>query len=77
MTETQRAVIERLLTDSMTSKELAADLHINHSTLSNIMRSMVRNGWLSFSNDEYSVSKDYSPPLAWNFKPLLEAWYVH
>ena len=74
MTETQRAVIERLLTDSMTSKELAADLHINHSTLSNIMRAMVRNGWLSLNNDEYSVSRNYEPPLSWNFKPLMEVW---
>ena len=77
MTETQRAVIERLLTDSMTSKELAADLHINHNVLSNVIRAMVRNGWLSFSNDEYSLAKDYQPPLAWNFRPLMEAWYVH
>ena len=74
MTETQRAVIERLLTDSMTSKELAADLHINHNVLSNVIRAMVRNGWLSFSNDEYSLAKDYEPPLSWSFKELLGVW---
>ena len=74
MTETQRAVIERLLTDSMTSKELAADLHINHNVLHNVLRAMVRNGWLSFNDDEYSVAKDYDPPLSWNFKKLLEVW---
>jgi DNA-binding IscR family transcriptional regulator len=74
MTETQRAVIERLLTDSMTSKELSAELHINHSVLNNVMRAMVRNGWLNLKNDEYSLAKDYQPPLSWNFKPLLEVW---
>ena len=74
MTETQRAVIERLLTDSMTSKELAADLHMNHSVISNIMRAMVRNGWLSLNDEEYSVSRNYEPPLAWSFKELLGVW---
>jgi transcription initiation factor IIE alpha subunit len=74
MTETQRAVIERLLTDSMTSKELAAELHINHSALNNIMRAMVRNGWLNLNDEEYSLAKDYDPPLSWNFKNLLEVW---
>lgn len=74
MTETQRAVIEKLMVDSMTSKELAADLHINHSTLNNIMRAMVRNGWLSFCEDHYFLAKDYNPPLSWNFKPLMKVW---
>ena len=74
MTETQRAVIERLLDNSMTSKELAADLHINHNAINNTLRAMQRNGWLSFIDNKYFVSKDYNPPLAWNFRELLGAW---
>lgn len=74
MTETQRAVIERLLTDSMTVKDMAADLHINQHALRNTMRAMARQGWLKINGEMFSLSKDYQAPLSWNFKPLLGVW---
>jgi|FreactcultuFSWF8_1027224.scaffolds.fasta_scaffold41183_1 DNA-binding IclR family transcriptional regulator len=74
MTETQKAILEKLVDEEMTIGELCTELHIGASNLRKVLQNMVKNKYIKLEGSFYSIEMSYNPPLNWNFKPLLNAW---
>ena len=44
MTPTQKAILEKLMDEDMSTNELASELHINASVIKNTLKVMLRRG---------------------------------
>ena len=74
MTPTQKAILEKLMDEDMSTTELATELHINACVIKNTLKVMLRRGQIKKDGNYFSIAVNYNPPLEWNFKPLLKAW---
>ena len=74
MTETQKAILEKLFDEEMTLPELASELHMAHSNIRKVLQNMVKTKYIKLEGSFYKMEMDYNPPLSWNFKPLMGAW---
>ena len=76
MTETQKAILEKLLDDEMSVNDLCAELHMTASNLRKVLSNMVKSKYIKLEGSFYTIAMDYTPKLDWNFKPLMDAWRV-
>jgi DNA-binding IclR family transcriptional regulator len=74
MTESQKAILDRLSDEDMRVTELCEELHMVPSVLRKILNNMEKSNWIKKNGSYYSIVIDYAPKLDWNFKPLLGAW---
>ena len=74
MTETQKAILEKLMDEEMTVNDLCAELHMLPSNLRKVLNNMLRSRYIKQEGSFYSIAMDYNLPLAWNFKPLMGVW---
>ncbi|CAB5079548.1 HTH ArsR-type DNA-binding domain containing protein [uncultured Caudovirales phage] len=74
MTETQKAILEKLLDEELTIGDLSTELHMGASNLRKVLHNMVKSKYIKLEGSFYSIEMNYNPPLAWNFKPLLGVW---
>lgn len=74
MTETQKAILDKLNDGDMRVTELAEELHIPHPILRKRLAQMETNGWVKKEGSYYTLCFDYAPKLNWSFKELLKVW---
>lgn len=74
MTETQKAILEKLMNEEMTASDIAAELHMSPSNARKVLSNLEKSKCVKKEGIFYSIAIDYNPPLSWNFKPLLGAW---
>jgi predicted transcriptional regulator len=76
MTENQKSILEKLTDEEMTIGDLCAELHMTPSSIRKVLNNMVRSQYIKEDEGFYSIAIDYNPVLAWNFKPLMNAWRI-